>query len=384
MSGWDEGNQRMEGMPIRAQEPGNADAEVLSARFANFLKNFTENAQNFFLYREQLVSQNEVQLEGTAFIRVLLDHLIMFDRDLSERLIATPAKTIHAFESAASDVYYELTQNRRAEGDNYKFQVQFYSKAGSDGVRNNLRTLGSADVTKLVVLDGIIIRAAPPRAKASSIIVRCRKCQQQLTRITVRPGVAGFAYPRYCRNEACDKPQDSLYIVPELSEFAAPPFSRAIFPRNFLRQVRRPAAAEAAGAARERSSIRNAAPRVHDGRPRAGELHRRWHARAHRWHILHFHAAIAGVKRQARKRRHCRQADIHPSHRLASAPQPRVRPDYLLRVHPGRGGAVSRVVHGPGYLRTHFPLHCSEHLWPGGPEKSRRMPAVWRRAKKAA
>jgi hypothetical protein len=194
MSGWDEGNQRMEGMPIRAQEPGNADPEILTARFANFLKNFTENAQNFFLYREQLVSQNEVQLEGTAFIRVLLDHLIMFDRDLSERLIATPAKTLHAFEAAAMNVYYELTQRRPGDGEYYRFQVQFYSKAGADGVRNNLRTLGSADVTKLVVLDGIIIRAAPPRAKASSIIVRCRKCQEQLSRITVRPGVSGFSY----------------------------------------------------------------------------------------------------------------------------------------------------------------------------------------------
>ncbi len=208
----------MEGMPIRAQEPGNVDADVLQTRFANFLKNFTESAQNFFLYREQLVSQNEVQLEGNAFIRVQLDHLIMFDRDLSERLIATPAKTTHEFEVAASNLYFELTQNQPVGGDKYKFQVQFYSKAGADGVRNNLRTLGSGDVTKLVVLDGIIIRAAPPRAKASSIIVRCRKCQQQLSRIYVRPGVGGFTYGRFCRNEQCDKPKDSLYIVPELSE----------------------------------------------------------------------------------------------------------------------------------------------------------------------
>ena len=119
MSGWEEGNQRMEGMPIRAQEPGSSDPEILQARFANFLKNFTENAQNYFLYREQLVSQNEVQLDGNAFIRVQLDHLIMFDRDLSERLIATPAKIIHDFEVAAGKVYFELTQNRRQDDSMY-------------------------------------------------------------------------------------------------------------------------------------------------------------------------------------------------------------------------------------------------------------------------
>ena len=86
-------------------------------------------------------------------------------------------------------------------------------------MRNNIRSLGSADVTKLVVLDGIIIRAAPPKAKASSIMVRCRKCQETMARIFVRPGVGGFTYPRYCRNANCDKPQDSLYIVPELSTY---------------------------------------------------------------------------------------------------------------------------------------------------------------------
>jgi DNA replicative helicase MCM subunit Mcm2 (Cdc46/Mcm family) len=161
----------MEGMPIRAQEPANSDPEVIQARFARFLKDFSENNQNFFLYREQLTSQNESQLEGNAHIRVLIDHLILSDRDLSERLMSTPAKIIDSFEKAASEVYFELTQTQRANGEKFPFQVQFYSKAGSEGVRNNIRTLGSADVTKLVVLDGIIIRAAAPKAKANSIIV---------------------------------------------------------------------------------------------------------------------------------------------------------------------------------------------------------------------
>jgi DNA replication licensing factor MCM5 len=220
MSGWDEGSQRMEGMPIRAQEPSSNEPDILKARFANFLKNFTENSQNYFLYREQLVSQSEEQLDGSAFIRVQLDHLIMFDRDLSERLIATPAKIIDDFEKATSQLFFELTQIRKKDDDSlYQFQVQFYSAAGSDGVRNNIRTLGSGDVTKLVVLDGIIIRAAPPKAKARSIIVRCRKCQETMQRIYVRPGVGGFTYPRYCPNQNCPRQQDSLYIVPELGEY---------------------------------------------------------------------------------------------------------------------------------------------------------------------
>ena len=36
-------------MPLRAQEPGNLDPEILVQRFMSFLRNFTENAQNFFL-----------------------------------------------------------------------------------------------------------------------------------------------------------------------------------------------------------------------------------------------------------------------------------------------------------------------------------------------
>ncbi len=211
-------------MPIRGQEPANNDPEVNQARFAAFLKNFTENDLNLFLYRELLMSQSEAQLEGHASIRVLIDHLILYDRELSERLFSTPAKILDDFEKAASAVYSELSPNQAAGNEGqYKFQVQFYSKAGSDGVRNFIRTLGSADVTKLVVLDGIVIRAAAPKAKASSIIVRCRKCQESMNRIFVRPGQGGFSYPRYCRNPACDKPQDSLYIVPEQSTYAPPP-----------------------------------------------------------------------------------------------------------------------------------------------------------------
>ena len=49
MSGWDAGNQFQEAMPLRAQEPGNLDPEILVQRFMSFLRNFTENAQNFFL-----------------------------------------------------------------------------------------------------------------------------------------------------------------------------------------------------------------------------------------------------------------------------------------------------------------------------------------------
>jgi DNA replication licensing factor MCM5 len=219
MSGWDEGSQRMEGMPFRAQEPPSSGPEVNQERFSTFLKDFSENNQNYFLYRELLMNQSEAQLEGNASIRVLLDHLILFDRELSERLISTPARVLDDFEKAASNVFYEVTQRRRPDTSQYQFQVQFYSKAGSDGVRNNIRTLGSADVTKLVVLDGIIIRAAPPKAKANSIIVRCRKCGDSLPRISVRPGVGGFTYPRYCRNASCEKTQDSYYIVPEASTY---------------------------------------------------------------------------------------------------------------------------------------------------------------------
>ena len=51
-----------------------------------------------------------------------------------------------------------------------------------------------------------------------------------MSRIFVRPGVGGFTYPRYCRNASCDKPQDSLYIVSEMSTYVpAPPFSRTFF-----------------------------------------------------------------------------------------------------------------------------------------------------------
>jgi DNA replication licensing factor MCM5 len=160
------------------------------------------------------VSQNEVQLKGTAYIRVQLDHLFMYDRALSELLTAQPARHMEFFETAASNLYFELTQQQNQNGEQYAFQVQLYSKAGADVVRNNIRTLGSSDVTKLVVLDGIVIGASKIHAKATSIQVRCRKCGD-IQRIKVRPGYGGATISRYCRNEVCERSQDSYQIVPE-------------------------------------------------------------------------------------------------------------------------------------------------------------------------
>ena len=49
MSGWDAGNQFQEAMSLRAQEPGNLDPEIIVQRFMSFLRDFKENALNFFL-----------------------------------------------------------------------------------------------------------------------------------------------------------------------------------------------------------------------------------------------------------------------------------------------------------------------------------------------
>ena len=147
------------------------------------------------------MSQNEVQLAGTAYIRVQLDHLFMFNRALSERLTAQPARHMGFFETAASNLYFELTQNKKEDDSLYMFQVQLYIKAGADVVRNNIRTLGSSDVTKLVVFDGIVISASKIQCKASSIQVRCRKCGD-IQRFAVRPGYGGVTFPRYRRARA--------------------------------------------------------------------------------------------------------------------------------------------------------------------------------------
>ena len=119
-----------------------------------------------------------MQLAGTAYIRVQLDHLYKFDHALGERLTDKPAAALVLgfFETAASNLYFELTQSKKEDDSLYMFQVQLYSKAGADVVRNNIRTLGSSDVTKLVVFDGIVISASKIQCKASSIQVRCIKC----------------------------------------------------------------------------------------------------------------------------------------------------------------------------------------------------------------
>ncbi len=147
------------------------------------------------------MSQNEVQLAGTAYIRVRLDHMFLFDRHLSKLLTDEPARYMCFFETAASNLYFELTHNKMKDNSKYMFQVQLYSMAGADVVRNNIRTLDSSDVTKLVVLDGIVIGASKIHCKASLMQVRCRKCSN-IVQFAVRPGYGGATFPRYRRAQA--------------------------------------------------------------------------------------------------------------------------------------------------------------------------------------
>ena len=147
------------------------------------------------------MSQNEVQLAGTAYIRVRLDHMFMFDRHLSELLTNDPSRYMCFFETAASNLYFELTQNKKKDNSQYMFQVQLYSMAGADVRRNNIRKLDSSDVTKLVVLDGIVIGTSKIHCKASLMQVRCRKCSN-IVQFAVRPGYGCATFPGYMRARA--------------------------------------------------------------------------------------------------------------------------------------------------------------------------------------
>lgn len=68
----------------------------------------------------------------------------------------------------------------------------------SDDNPTNLRNLKSDVVSRLVKVPGIIVAASGIRAKATTMTIQCRGCQNVVPNISIKLGLDGLAMPRKC------------------------------------------------------------------------------------------------------------------------------------------------------------------------------------------
>ena len=130
----------------------------------------TQRFQEFFKkekYRQRIA---QLSISGRNSLTIDFEELYGFDLALSERLLAKPEEfLLHA----AKGAYEQL----RIEDSEYaekieKIIVRIVKLLGKE----QLRKLGSRNMTKLVMVEGIVVRATPVRPMVQIAAFKCKRC----------------------------------------------------------------------------------------------------------------------------------------------------------------------------------------------------------------
>ena len=202
--------------PFTTDEPGVELQHVnkVSAvkRFKEFFRKFHDES-NQYNYRDQLKRHYTIK---KFWVEVEVEDLSSFDDQLADSLTKLPAEYLPLFEEAATDMADELTSPRPPEEAKIE-QVQVVLSWQSNPLQ--IRQLKSVHMSRLVRVPGIIVSCSSIKAKAASITICCRGCNNTIPNIAMKPGLEGYSLPRTCPTSSVsgrDKcPIDPFIIVPE-------------------------------------------------------------------------------------------------------------------------------------------------------------------------
>jgi len=130
----------------------------------------TQRFQEFFKrekYRQKIA---QLAISGRGSLTIDFEELYGFDQSLSERLLAKPEEYL---QYAGKGAYEQL----RIEDTEYaekidKVIVRVINLLG----REVLRRLGSRQMSKLVMVEGIVVRATPVRPMVQVAAFKCKRC----------------------------------------------------------------------------------------------------------------------------------------------------------------------------------------------------------------
>jgi len=162
-------------------------------RFREFFRNF--RLGQVYIYRDMLTRNwNRRQF----IVEVNLGHLHEYDEVLMGYLQSNPNDVFPYFELAAKDA---LKLSLTMEGEDLvnqpnlpDFQIIIQSAENTQSLRN----LTADHVNQLIKVPGIIISCSKTRSKATSITVKCSKCQSVKT-LSCKSSMGGINIPK-CDN----------------------------------------------------------------------------------------------------------------------------------------------------------------------------------------
>jgi DNA replication licensing factor MCM5 len=201
------------------QQRGDADQQddtsPLAARikYREFIRTFRDGET--FVYRDKL--RQAVSLNASV-LEVDLDHVMAWDDALADDLLQRPAFHLPLFEGAALEAALSMAIVDDASHDLPAFQITLTSSKQPTTIRQLL----SSQVSRVVMIPGIVISSSKVKAKATTVVAQCKGCHATKM-ISVRAGFAGANLPRKCDEPRqpgeAPCPVDPYSIVPEKCKY---------------------------------------------------------------------------------------------------------------------------------------------------------------------
>lgn len=174
------------------------DGSNARIRFREFFRNF--KLDNVFLYRDALVRNWSRNL---YFVEVDLAHLNEFDEALFNSLQTRPTEIMHFFEVGAKEALkLSLTMQNEdliSQPNVPDFQITLKSNQSTQSIRN----LTAEHINSLIKVPGIVITCSKTRSKATSISIRCTKCQTVKT-LPNKNAIGAVQIPSKCEAGTVD------------------------------------------------------------------------------------------------------------------------------------------------------------------------------------
>ncbi|MDI9644858.1 MAG: minichromosome maintenance protein MCM, partial [Candidatus Verstraetearchaeota archaeon] len=182
-------------------------AEVVDyrERFVSFLKEF-QDKNGDFKYRD---AASALPLQGKTSLVVDFEDLISYDPDLAKEIKDHPIELFPKLNAAIHDLM-------RVEN------MQYASKVKSFKVRFRkldevvpLRSLKSAHMGKLIMVEGIITRASAVKQLLKTAVFQCSRCGEK---IVLEQTGSILMPPSQCSNQDCGR-KGFFRLIPEESSF---------------------------------------------------------------------------------------------------------------------------------------------------------------------
>lgn len=172
-------------------------------RFQNLLKSY-QNEQGEYKYRKRL---SQMAVSGTKSLVVDFEDLLTIDLDFATKIIDKPDEYLRYSEEAARSQLKIEDPEYAEEVD--KIHVMFRGLPE----KTHLRKMGSQHIGKLILVDGILVRATSIRPFLMKAVFKCRRCENESS---LEQTGAFVIYPPFC--SACQR-TGPFDVVDAKSEF---------------------------------------------------------------------------------------------------------------------------------------------------------------------